>query len=103
MDYCPVENGVEMAAVEGPTIQPQLHSVRKQTLQMFACRRKLAADSRVHLMVVMQHRWRTQELQSAHHRVPHDMDHGDPLQANADLDEDDTDLRERGIGERSLG
>ena len=54
------------------------------------------------MVEVVQHRGRAQELQSSYRRVPADMEDGEPVPAQADLDEDDAELRHGGEGERGL-
>jgi hypothetical protein len=57
----------------------------------------------MHAVIVVQHRWRTEELKSANHRVPENMRYGDRSQAETNLDEDHSDLSERRERERGFG
>ena len=65
-----VQNRVEMAAVERPTIEPQLNALREQILDLLAgC--DFASNGGVHLVIVVKHGRRTQKLHACEPwRVP---------------------------------
>src|SRR5579864_3565389 len=57
----------------------------------------------MHAVIVVKHRWRAEELKSANHGVAENMGYRDRSQAEANLDEDHSDLSERRERERGLG
>src|SRR5580765_4569454 len=61
IDQPAVENRIKMAAVERPTIEPQLNGLRENSLELLAgC--DFTSDGGVHLVIIMQHRRRAQKL-----------------------------------------
>ena len=70
---------------------------------MLAGRINLPASSRVDAIVVPQHGGRSEELQRAEHCVADEVDDCKGGPAEADFDEDEAELRLRGVGERGLG
>src|SRR5579883_3408232 len=70
---------------------------------MFAGGRELAADGGLHLVIVVQHGGRAQELEGAHHGVSENVGDGERGPAEGDLDEDHAYLRQGGVGERRFG
>ena len=67
---------------------------------MLAGLHEFASDGGVHLMIVVKHRRRAQELQCPHRGVSEDVEHGDPFPADSNLDEDHAHLRQRRVSER---
>ena len=70
---------------------------------MLAGRRELASDGGVHLVIVVKHGWRAQELQGANRGMSQDVGHRDPFPSDSDLHEHHAHLRQRRVGERRFG
>src|SRR5437870_2343983 len=81
-----VENGIQVPTVERPSIQPHLNWFREKIRKMLSRRRHLSTDGGVHPVIVVKHRWRTQELQRPNECVSQDMGHRDrgPTESNLD-------------------
>ena len=62
MDEEPIEHGIQMAAIQRKTVKPRPDSRRKKSFVMRSSSGQMATGRRMHPVILMQHRWRAQEL-----------------------------------------
>src|SRR5713226_5900982 len=99
----PIENRVEVSAVERPAVEPLLRITRQQDLQMPSRWCYFTSNGRVHPVIVVKHRRGAQELQRPNEGVPQNVGYCDRSPSESDLDEDHADLRKRRERERRFG